>query len=736
MRSLAGSIGNNERHVTTQMAERSFAREVEKLRLGDGGELHGEGILAVTKALLQSGVSYIGGYQGSPISHLIDVFADAREILDELGVHFEQSASEAAAASMLAASINYPMRGAVAWKSTVGTNVASDALANVASAGVKGGALIVVGEDYGEGASIMQERSHSFAMKSQVWLLDPRPELNGIAAAVEQGFELSEASNTPVMLQLRVRACHVTGVLKTKDNCRPDFSAADALAAPARDVQRIVLPPFNYQHEVEKVERRWPAAVDFIRERTLNEVRDGGYGEVGIIVPGGLYNTLNRAMEHVGCSDAFGNASLPMYVMNVVYPLIDSEVIDFCTGKKAVLLVEEGQPDYIEQNINSILKRNDVAARVHGKDCLSMAGEYTCELMEAGLREFLGRWAPAAVTRPVTAVPGAADAETLGADTEELARLVPQRPSGLCTGCPERPFFSAVNLIEKEFGKLQVSMDIGCHSFATAAPFHIGNTITGYGLGPSSASALMGRHEKRALSIMGDGGFWHNGLATGIGNAVENQHDGVIVVIDNGYSAATGGQWIPSSKADAQNRQYRVSIVDALKGAGVRWVRKVHTYRIQESLHALREAMTTKAKGPKLIVAEGECQLNRQRRIRPQVRERLRQKKRYVRERFGVDADTCTGDHSCIRLSGCPSLTVKDNPDPLRKDPVATVVNSCVGCGVCGEVAHAAVLCPSFYKADIVYNPSLVDRSLAAARTAVIGVLQGFRERRLRRLAF
>ena len=711
------------------MAERSFAKEVEKLRLGDGEVLHGEGILAVTKALLQSGVSYIGGYQGAPISHLIDVFADARDILKELGVHFEQSASEAAAASMLAASINYPMRGAVAWKSTVGTNVASDALANVASAGVKGGALIVVGEDYGEGSSIMQERSHAFAMKSQVWLLDPRPNLTSIARMVEQGFELSEASNTPVMLQLRVRACHVHGVLNTRDNVRPAFSAADALEAPARDVQRIVLPPYNYQHEAEKVEQRWPAAVNFIVENRLNEVLAGRRDDIGIIVPGGLYNTLNRAMEHVGCSDAFGNASIPIYVMNVAYPLVDAEAIDFCRGKKAVLLVEEGQPDYIEQNINSILKRNDVPTRVHGKDVFSMAGEYTCELMEGGLREFLGQWAPAAVTvSPL--------AEANGTEREQLAALVPQRPSGLCTGCPERPFFSAVKLIEKEFGKLQVSMDVGCHSFATVAPFHIGNTITGYGLGPSSASALMGRHEKRALSIMGDGGFWHNGLATGIGNAVENEHDGVIVVIDNGYSAATGGQWIPSSRAEAENRQYRVSIVDALKGAGVRWIRKVHTYRIPESLHALREAMTTKEKGPKLIVAEGECQLNRQRRIRPQVRERLRQKKRYVRERFGVDEDTCTGDRSCIRLSGCPSLTVKDNPDPLRKDPVATVVNSCVGCGVCGEVAHAAVLCPSFYKADIVYNPRFTDRALAAARAAVIGLLQDVRERRLRRWAF
>ena len=146
------------------MAERSFAREVEKLRLGEGEVFRGEGILALTKALLQCGVGYVGGYQGAPISHLMDVLADAQDILSELGVRYEASASEAAAAATLAASVHYPIRGAVAFKSTVGTNVASDALANLASGGVTGGALVVVGEDYGEGSSIMQERSHAFAM--------------------------------------------------------------------------------------------------------------------------------------------------------------------------------------------------------------------------------------------------------------------------------------------------------------------------------------------------------------------------------------------------------------------------------------------------------------------------------------------------------------------------------------------------------------------------------------------
>src|SRR5207344_16063 len=204
--------------------ERSFKTEVELLKLGEGETFHGEGILAVTKALLQSGVAYVGGYQGAPVSHMMDVLNDARDILDGLGVHIETNASEAGAAAMLGASINYPMRGAVTWKSTVGTNVASDALSNLASAGVRGGALIVIGEDYGEGASIIQERTHAFAMKSQIWLLDPRPDLPTIVNMVEKGFELSEASSTPVFLELRIRACHVQGAFKTKKNQAARFS--------------------------------------------------------------------------------------------------------------------------------------------------------------------------------------------------------------------------------------------------------------------------------------------------------------------------------------------------------------------------------------------------------------------------------------------------------------------------------------------------------------------------------
>ena len=730
------------------MAERSFVEEVKKLRLSGGEVFRGEGILAVTKALLESGVSYVAGYQGAPISHLMDVLADAQDILAEQGIRFENSASEATAAATLAASVNYPLRGAVTFKATVGTNVASDALANLASGGVTGGALIIVGEDYGEGSSIMQERSHAFAMKSQIWLLDPRPNLPSIVDAVKTGFDLSEASNTPVMLQLRIRACHVHGHFIAGDNKRAKFTLQEALENPQRDVSRIVLPPASFVHEQEKVKDRWPAAVRFIEERKLNEFFSEGADDIGIIVQGGSYNTLLRALERLGLADVYGNTQVPLYVMNVAYPVIESEVIRFCEGKRAVLIVEEGQPNFVEQNLATILRQAGSTTALHGKDMLPVAGEYTASELLKGARAFCERYerlTPLPVPTPVRKVIPLKEVAAIGVDaapepvqpSTSLGEVVHARPPGFCTGCPERPIFSAMKLVERELGAHHVSADIGCHLFSILPPFNIGNTTMGYGLGGAGASALNAPAGKRAISMMGDGGFWHNGLTSGVANSVFNKSDNLTIVVDNNYTSATGGQDILSSNAVNKTRSTGHEIERAVRGVGVEWVKTLRrTYDVAGMRDALKEALTTTKKGPKVLIAQSECMLNKQRREKPLVRKAIADGKRMVREKFGVDSDTCTGDHSCIRLSGCPSLSIKPNPDPLRTDPVATVLDSCVGCGVCGEVSHAAVLCPSFYKAQIVSNPSRWDLLRERVRGAVIGWMQRGEARRREAYAF
>jgi len=475
-----------------------------------------------------------------------------------------------------------------------------------------------------------------------------------------------------------------------------------------RDPNRVVLPPASYLHEREKVEKRWPAAVRFIEAHKLNEVFDGEADDIGIVMQGGMYNTALRALEILGLADVFGKSRVPLYVLNVTYPLIDAELVRFCAGKKAILIIEEGQPEFIEQAVNTILRRADVATRV-----------------KEGVRKFIAAYRGDLLADGFTSIASALQSDRLAKAQQAVKGKVHGRPPSFCTGCPERPIFAAMKLVERELGPHHVSCDIGCHLFSILPPFNLGNSTMGYGLGGAGAAAFNVAAGKRAVALVGDGGFWHNGLASSVGNAVFNKSDNVLIVVDNGYAAATGGQDVPSSAADNSMRATKNPIEKAVRGVGVNWVRTItRTYDVGRMRDALKEALTTAVKGPKVIIAQSECMLNKERRVRPLMRKRLERGERVVRERFGVDPDTCTGDHSCIRLSGCPSLTLAPNPDPLRREPVTKVINSCVGCGLCGEVAHAAVLCPSFYRATIIANPTSWDRLKDKVRGAVIGWLQ------------
>ena len=705
------------------MAEVSFKREIQSLKLGDGETFHGEGIIAVTKALLQSGVSYVGGYQGAPVGHLLDVLVEASEEMERLGVHVEPCTNEAAAAAMLGASINYPLRGAVTWKSIVGTNVAADALSNLASPGVKGGALIIVGEDYGEGASVIQERTHAFALKSSIWLMDPRPDLPTIVRMVEKSFELSEASNTPVMMELRIRACHLFGSFPAKTNRAGTHSTQKKFEAPAPfEYIRLAHPPVTFIQETDKFRRRLPAAQEFILANGLNEIMGPADGDIGIIVQGGLFNALNSRLETAGLSNVYGEPAIATLVLNVTHPLSPQQIEAFCAGKKALLIIEEGQPDFLEQAIGQILRKADLQTKVYGKDVLPMGGEYTPRIMGEGLSAFLR-----ANGQPSQQLDDwlAAVAANAAKAREVFEAPLPLRPPGLCTGCPERPVFSAMKILRKEIGPTHVAADIGCHALATFAPFDQGNSILGYGMSLASAAAVANTQERKPISVMGDGGFWHNGLLTGVAGSVFNRNDGVLVIMNNGYSSATGAQDLPSSAPTDDGRGRGVDIEKTLRGMGVQSIERVRTYDVAKVAKTLKTAISTPSKGLKVIIADGECQLARQRRIRPENAKAIAQGKRVVRTRFWVDPEVCTGDHSCIRLSGCPSLTLKPNEDPLRTDPVAHVNNDCVGCGVCGEVSHAAQLCPSFAQIDIVQNPGWLDRMRRKVNSAAIRLLGG-----------
>ena len=611
--------------------------------------------------------------------------------------------------------------------------MAADALSNLASPGVLGGTLIVSGEDYGEGASVIQERTHAFAMKSTLLLLDPRPSLPHMVDMVEHAFAMSEASNMPAVLQLRIRACHVRGNFICKDNRAPAISTRALIEEPAAfEYSKLARPPVIYAHEKRKIEHRIPAAQAYIVAQGLNEALPGAHAGVGLIVQGGLYNSLQRALAQLGLADAFGNGALPLLVLNVTYPLVPQQITDWCAAKSAVLVLEEGQPEYIEKDVLTALYRAGLATRLHGKDLVQTQGEYNVELLARALLAFCDRYLPGVVAQ------GPRDwLAAINQRRADVAALLgtplPARPPNFCVGCPERPVFSALKLAQQNVGAVHVAADIGCHALATFEPFSSGHSILGYGMSLASRAGVSPLMQRRVLSVMGDGSFWHNGLLTGVQSALFNGDDAVLLIMKNGYTSATGTQDIISTpddeiKAAATDKQQSLvhknqTIEATLKGLGVQWLRSVDNYDVSAMRRTLEDAFTEPFSGLKVIIAEGECQLG-QRRIRPWIAGLLQRGERVARVKYGVDDDVCTGDHACIRLSGCPTLTLKSNPDPLKLDPVATVIDGCVGCGLCGANAHAATLCPSFYRAELVKNPGRFERWLDGVRGLARRLLQ------------
>jgi indolepyruvate ferredoxin oxidoreductase alpha subunit len=198
------------------------------------------------------------------------------------------------------------------------------------------------------------------------------------------------------------------------------------------------------------------------------------------------------------------------------------------------------------------------------------------------------------------AQPAGVDAEAMSHRVEEIVAHragalaaygdIPARPPNFCTGCPERPVFAAIKLAQRELGPVHISADIGCHSFATFAPFSLGNSILGYGMSLASAAAVAPNMAKRPIAVMGDGGFWHNGLITGVASNVFNKGGGVLVIMQNGYTSATGQQYLPSSSAHRTGAPAGISIEKTLRSLGVRWLRTVRSYSVGKMAATLKEA--------------------------------------------------------------------------------------------------------------------------------------------------
>lgn len=686
-------------------------QQLQQLNAGQGQRLEGDAALIILKAMLQSGVGYLGGYPGAPTSSLFDAISDAYDTaLKPLGVYFEGSNNEAAAAALLQVSVDNPIRGSVNWK-VVGTNVASDVLAHVSSSGVKGGALIFVGEDYGCDSTTVAEKTHAYCLKSAMILIDPPAEAQRMADLVEHAFALSEASGMPVVYLLRTRVGNLKGSILCKDNVEPGLSSKRRTERLRVDRPRIPQPPFSLQQERDKFDVRIPAAQRYILEHGLNQLKGDPAGRIGIITHGMLYNNTVRALHTLGRAGLDGSTDLAILALNVIEPLVPEQILDFVAGKDSVLIVEEGMPNFIETQIRSILQQHGVQVNIQGKGVIPKANELTPEVLIQSFAKFLGALetdtAQQVRLQQRVGMVEQLRARVAGIFQEPLVRRTPI----FCTGCPERPIFSALKIAQQEVGPIHYAGDIGCYSMGSFAPFFLTDSVTGMGTAIATTGAMQQVSQEKMVSFMGDGTFWHSGLTTSFVNAIYNNQDGVAVIFENGWTSMTGEQENPASGVNNAGQPIAtMSIQKTLQAMGVKFVETVDPYHMKESLAAFRRAFASPEPGLKVIVSDAECQLQRQRRVKVERREALDHQQRVVDGKFGVDEDVCTGDHSCMRLNGCPSLTLKPNPNPLRDHEIAAIEQSCVGCGLCGEVAHAAVLCPSFFEVKVVHNPTWLER--------------------------
>lgn len=699
-------------------------RATDQLLYGAGQTIRGDGALIMTKALLENGVGYLGGYPGSPVAHLLDLFAAAYPaILRPMGIYLEVSNNEASAASLLTTSVSHPVRGAVCWK-VVGTNVASDPLAHVAAAGVTGGVLVIVGEDYGCTGTTVAERTLPFGLKSGLAVVEPLASPQDMARLVKEAFELSEASRMPVLYVLPTRVGNLKGSFLAGDNLPPALSTLKPLERSLRDPEAITLPPRSMAHERQKVMERIPAARDFIHRQGLNRVIPGRREEIGLITHGAVTNLTVRSLGLLGMNGHQRELEVPILALRALYPLVPEDILRFLEGKREVVVIEEGRPAILEDNIRSVIQKAGVDVPVVGKDELGVEGELEpSELMES-LGRLLGpRLYPSGEVRQQIdeAVARLEERRSSAVAVQEVP--VVSRTPIFCSGCPERPIFTALKVLEAEGRQFRYANDIGCYSLAALPPFEFTDSITAMGTGLATAGALSRFTKETIISFMGDGTFWHSGLTTSVINAVQNNTNAVLVIFENFHVAMTGGQPNPSTGMNLRGEVIpAMDIMATLKACGVRWARTVNPYDLDDSLRAFREALGEPEGGLRVLVSRAECQLIKGRRDNHLKKDDLSRGRRVKQIQFGVDPELCTGDHSCMDLNGCPSLTLTKSPNPLREHSIVMVDHSCTGCGLCGEISEAARLCPSFYELTMVSNPKPWERIAHALWRSVAGL--------------
>ena len=740
---------------------RSYSEEdIKQLLLGKGESMTGDMGMFFLKACLESGISYAAGYPGAPTSNVMDLLSDSQQrVLEKYGIYFEPSINEAAAATKLYLSINEPIRGFVNWK-VVGTNVASDVLAHISSSGVKGGAVVLIGEDEECISTTVQMKSQVYAKGFFLPIIDPIASPEHILHITKEAFKLSEACNQPVMMLFRSLSSNMIGTAIVGDNQESAISLNNRKKEFHPDLSRVPIPPDTLMHAKEKYEERRPKAIDYIRNNRLNRLDKGQQTQkMGIITHGGIYNSLLTVLTELGLANILGEVAFDLLTLNVIFPLDPEEIKSFLEGKDKVLIIEQGEPNFIEQEVKTIAYDLGLPVQIFGKVGNEFQKGYipktealNFDNLLLPVSNFLLDQVPmngyGKVIEKLRENKQKMDEEIAN---EILTKWLPRSPS-FCTGCPERPVFASLKRAEEEMDTRFIRLiDIGCYTMAKLPPFNMSDSCTGMGSALDVGMGMANLYDRPIVVVFGDGTLFHGGFRN-IDNAIHNNLNRVyrehglkkgeanvlLFILLNYHTAMTGDQQNPmtvfdmaevlggSKKNIGVNMRGepvpRVDLSNVFKAHGAKWVKTIPSYNIHEMKETIKKAMNEP--GLKIIVSDGECMLEKQRTLRKINARKMKEGKKIIEPKVQVDARLCQGCWPCSEYIGCPSETKVPSENPLRKGTIRRMDMTCVGCGVCSEVTQTFGLCPSTYNEYIISNPSLFDRVRARINSGIISVLR------------
>lgn len=585
---------------------------------------------AIAIGALCSGVKLVAGYPGTPSTEIIETICK----VPHKGVHLEWSVNEKAAMEVAAAAAYAGARTMVTMKQ-VGLNVASDPLMSLAYVGVRGGMVIVVADDPGPISSQTEQDTRRFASFCRIPVLDPSSPEEAFDM-VKDAFVLSEKYHTPVILRPTTRVCHGYASISFDEN----YEAKDPSGFEKNSSKWVIFPKLSYNNH-RLIEERLPVIGEDLSTYGYNRIIKDSKKSCKAVLASGISLAYVR--------ECTSNLDLKVIGIASAFPLPKRFLLEALNGVDELICFEELSP-FLEEELLKLCGEHQLKIRIKGKltGDVPHSGELGVNKVQSILNKFLGR-----------------NDKSEGISFTEKIPDPPQRPPVLCAGCPHRGSFYAVKVATGR-KKTYLCGDIGCYTLGNALPLDMVDTCLCMGAGITMAQGF--NHldkEAKSFAFIGDSTFFASGIS-GIVNAVYNEADITVCILDNATTAMTGHQPHPGTGFNLQgNYVDKIDIESVLKGIGVKKVMTVNPHDLKASVAAVKECM--KVDGVKAIIFRAPCISI----------VKLKDKCRVM--------DKCSNCNICINKLGCPAMS-------LKNDKVVIDESLCVGCTLCAQLCpHKAI---------------------------------------------